>query len=114
MFMLLSALLAIAGGATDPALSEINRMLAKAGMVDSASEPEAPVVIVSATQEYGNPTPDACCHTFTPLKIGNRTFPKGIGAHSNGRIVVKLNPTRSAAPYARSETAWTARCSAAP
>ena len=47
--------------------------------------------IVSARQDYREPAPDMCCHTYTPLRIGEETFPKGVGAHANGEIVVALD-----------------------
>ncbi|MFO7973061.1 MAG: alpha-galactosidase [Candidatus Hydrogenedentota bacterium] len=47
--------------------------------------------IVSAKQDYREPAPDMCCHTYTPLRIGEETFEKGIGAHANGEIIVSLD-----------------------
>lgn len=91
MFMALMALLGAMGGSDASPSAEIERMLAQAGMAAAGSEQPGPLTIVSAVQDYGVPTRDACCHTFTPLQIGSRHFPKGIGAHSNGRIVVRLN-----------------------
>jgi alpha-galactosidase len=90
MFIALLTLLGMAGMSDAPASVEIERMLAQAGLIAGAG-PAAPFVITSATQDYGVPTRDACCHTHTPLAIGSRQFQKGIGAHSNGRIVVRMN-----------------------
>ena len=46
--------------------------------------------VLSAHQDYRRPAPDMCCHTYTPLRIGSRSFEKGVGAHANGAIVVRL------------------------
>jgi alpha-galactosidase len=90
MCVALIALLGAVPGGDGPAFAEIERMLVQAGLIAAVPNRERPLAIVSAVQDYGQPTRDACCHTFTPLRIGSRPFPKGIGAHSNGRIVVQL------------------------
>ncbi|MBI5093394.1 MAG: alpha-galactosidase [Candidatus Hydrogenedentes bacterium] len=91
MIIALMALLGAAGEVPSSASAEIERMLAQAGLTGAVSDRPAPLAITSATQDYGAPTRDACCHTMTPLQIGARQFTKGIGAHSKGRIVVQLN-----------------------
>jgi alpha-galactosidase len=90
MFVALMALLGAVNGSDVPAVAEIEQMLAQAGLMAAVPDFERSLAIVSAVQDYGQPTRDACCHTFTPMRIGSRSFPKGIGAHSNGRIVVQL------------------------
>ncbi|HOZ45124.1 MAG TPA: alpha-galactosidase [Candidatus Hydrogenedentes bacterium] len=47
--------------------------------------------ILEARQDYREPARDVCCHTFTPLRIGSRSFAKGIGAHANGLVAVALD-----------------------
>ncbi|HPO13118.1 MAG TPA: alpha-galactosidase [Candidatus Hydrogenedentes bacterium] len=51
--------------------------------------------VIAASQEYAQPTPNACCHTLTPLRIGRVDFAHGIGAHANGRITLELNQSYS-------------------
>jgi len=78
-----------AGSEADAALDRLQHSLGLPA--DAPSEaPAAAVRIVSATQDYGRPTRDLCCHTFTPLRVGDTTFRHGIGAHANGRIEVAL------------------------
>ncbi|HOD51398.1 MAG TPA: alpha-galactosidase [Candidatus Hydrogenedentes bacterium] len=60
------------------------------GSVEIENEPEAGLEVVSARQDYREPTPDVSCHTRTPLRIGGETFEKGIGAHANGEIILSL------------------------
>ena len=90
MFAALIAILEAVNASDVAAITEIDRMLAQAGLMAAVPDREPALAIVSAVQGYGQPTRDACCHTFTPLRIGSRQFSKGIGAHSNGRIVVQL------------------------
>jgi len=58
---------------------------------DADKKPALGFTIVSAQQDYREPTPDMSCHTHTPLCIGDAIFEKGIGAHANGEIVVSLD-----------------------
>jgi len=63
--------------------------------------------IVEAKQDYRRPTPDLCCHTLTPLRIGGFTFEKGVGAHANGRIVLRLKePFRRFVAFVGVDNNW--------
>ena len=75
-------------------LTEIGYMLRQAGFEMEGLPPAKKCTtafrVTAASQEYGQPTPDACCHTHTPLRIGEKDFTHGIGAHANGRITIEL------------------------
>ncbi|MBN2310669.1 MAG: alpha-galactosidase [Candidatus Hydrogenedentes bacterium] len=95
--MLMAALAATpAGGApgTSPEARQVQQWIDALGAAVDSAPPreEAPAVrIVEARQDYRAPTPDVCCHTGTPLRIGSQSYEKGIGAHANGRIAVALS-----------------------
>lgn len=80
------------------AVSEESRIIAK-WLEDVGIRPESPAdtgptlafTVLSMKQDYREPAPDVCCHTYTPLRIGDETFDKGIGAHANGEIVLSLD-----------------------
>jgi len=95
MIITLVALLGAIAADNNPGTVEIQRIVAQAGFAAEIPGTSSPLAITAAAQDYGVPTRDACCHTFTPLCIGARKFGKGIGAHSNGRIVVALNEAAS-------------------
>ncbi len=88
------AALGMAGGDSPAALAEIGGMLRDAGFEVGAALPEKPSEtafrVVVAAQDYAQPTPNACCHTLTPLRIGRTDFTHGVGAHANGRITLAL------------------------
>ena len=65
----------------------VKQFLAKAGMVVPPS-PDA--ILESATQSHGSLSVDQSCYTHTPLCIGNRKYPHGLGTHANSRIVFQL------------------------
>ena len=46
--------------------------------------------VVSATQDFAQPTADMACHTRTPLRIGGTQYGRGLGVHANGHIVLDL------------------------
>lgn len=54
------------------------------------------VTVSVAEQGFAVPTLNLSCHTRTPLKIGEKEFAKGVGTHSKGRFVFRLNE-----PFAR-------------
>ncbi len=98
MYMALTLMIAALGMAeTDSpaALAEIGGMLRGAGFEAGDALPgmasETSFRVTEIAQDYARPTPDACCHTLTPLRIGQRSFTHGIGAHANGRITLELN-----------------------
>ncbi len=77
----------------DEALNALRRGLRVLGFQSSpapVTSRRADFRIVSAVQDWAKATPDLCCHTLTPIRIGTQSFKKGIGAHANGRIVVEL------------------------
>jgi len=89
---------------TGGAMAEIMRLLQAEGFLPAQEGTRGATDnsfrIVSADQDYGRPVKDLCCHTFSPLCIGRETFKKGIGAHSNGRIVIDLlRPAKSFSAY---------------
>jgi len=79
-------------GPDDPVADTIGRVLESVGISSVAKRPDtaAPLIVITAVQDYARPTKDCCCHTHTPLRIGQQTFAKGIGAHANGKIVIQL------------------------
>lgn len=82
---LLSAAAAFAG--TDPAFDQF---LAGIGLpVPSATVPT--VSLESASQDFGRLTTNAACHTHTPLRLGQKSYAKGLGSHANARIAFRLN-----------------------
>ena len=77
--------------------TEMDTFLSRVGFhANQPSTKPAPVELVSARQDWKHLTPDLSCHTLTPIHIGHRTYPKGLGAHANGLAVFQLN-----APYRR-------------
>jgi len=59
---------------------------------EEITQAEAHGVTVSvAEQGYAVPTLNLSCHTRTPLKIGEKEYTKGVGTHSKGRFVFRLN-----------------------
>ena len=90
-FWLLAVLLASKGCAmastasvTEP--TDIQRLLSRLGfpIARVASDRVPSAALVSARQDWSSLTPDRSCHTHTPIRLGGRTYRKGLGAHSNG------------------------------
>ncbi|MBX7258874.1 MAG: alpha-galactosidase [Candidatus Hydrogenedentes bacterium] len=97
--VLLGTLLAISAHAEANTPQVIEQVLRDCGFETSQTSTDTKppsLSIVSASQDYAKPTADRCCHTLTPLRVGEKTFEKGIGAHANGRIEIQLND-----PFAR-------------
>ena len=70
--------------------STFDQFLAGVGLpVSSGTVPT--VSLESASQDFGHLTTNASCHTHTPLRIGQKSYAKGLGSHANARIVFRLN-----------------------
>ena len=72
--------------------NEMEQFLTRIGIQTGKIKPvNAPVEMESARQDWKQLTPDLSCHTLTPIHIGEKTYRKGLGAHSKGLAVFKLN-----------------------
>ena len=96
MLIAAASLAGISAAAEDPAAGELLHALSLMGGIPGTAAEVRPFEITAMAQDYGRPTANRCCHTQTPLRIGSRTFERGIGAHANGRITLRLNE-----PFAR-------------
>ena len=50
----------------------------------------APVILISASQDFAHITFDASCYTLTPIQIGQEKYEKGLGMHANGNVTFRL------------------------
>ncbi len=88
--LLLSALTALGGLAGAQPVGdggEVRDLLERTGAVPPAAVPATPapeLELVSSTQDWARLTPDLSCHTLTPLRIGDRLYATGLGAHAAG------------------------------
>jgi alpha-galactosidase len=83
---------AAAESEVDGASLAFEKWIARAGLKSAqrvATESQS-VALESTQQDWGTVTPDRSCHTRTPIRIGTKSYEKGLGTHSNGRTVFSL------------------------
>ncbi len=84
---------AAAGSEVVSASLVFEQWLVRAGLKSAKRDAREnqPVVLESTKQDWGTLMFDRSCHTRTPIKVGSKTYQKGLGTHSNGRTVFRLN-----------------------
>lgn len=87
-----------AGSASQQSDPAMERFLVQVGLLKlpPPQAVSAPVQLKSARQDWKRLVADKSAHFLTPLKIGDRSYAKGLGAHSKGLAVFVLN-----APFTR-------------
>ncbi len=70
----------------------LERFLAGAGLTRTlaAQTSTQAVELAEAHQDWKHLTADRSCHTLTPIKIGNKAYAKGLGAHARGLASFRL------------------------